>query len=93
MGWQSFFAGAWLLGLKSAAEQVSTAELKRILRLHLATLNRSGSHDTSKKSRSAPGPSDILPRVPYAKRPVFETASFIVSQTGSKKIYVKISCQ
>jgi pimeloyl-ACP methyl ester carboxylesterase len=31
------------------------AELKRILRLHLATLNRSGSSDTSKKSASARG--------------------------------------
>jgi len=32
------------------------AELKRILRLHLATLSHSGSSDTSKKSHSARGP-------------------------------------
>jgi hypothetical protein len=35
------------------AGELASAELKRILRLHLATLSRSGSSDTSKKSGSA----------------------------------------
>jgi hypothetical protein len=39
------------------------AELKRILRLRLANLSRSGSSDTSKKSRSARGPARHLPPV------------------------------
>jgi hypothetical protein len=55
-------------------QELVAAELKRILRQHLATLNRSGSHDASKKSRSARGPSNSafarsLAKLAGSKRP------------------------
>jgi hypothetical protein len=59
--WGSHMAGAQLELIVpgprgSFALPQTIAELKRILRLHLATLSRSDSSDTAKKSHSARGP-------------------------------------